>query len=160
MLFFIIFLFLFSYEIFSQNKNPIQLIEQLQILERRINQEIQTSRAKGITKGTYISIYSHSEKVFELSEGIQANSLFPIASISKPFTAFSVLKLVEGGYVKFHDPISKYIPEFKEFIEMDAISIQDLLHHTSGLPNSSGETLLTLSIGAREYRIPCLLYTS
>ncbi|MCX8000210.1 MAG: beta-lactamase family protein, partial [Leptospiraceae bacterium] len=135
---------LFSFEIYAEDKKQAYLIDQLQVLERQIAREIETSRAKGVTKGTYASIYSNSEKVFEMSEGIQSDSLFPIASISKTFTAFSILKLIEGGYLKFHDPVSKYIAEFREISSQeDQILIQDLLHHTSGLPSTNGTIAIT-----------------
>lgn len=161
MLFVIFGLLLFSFEIYTDDKKQTHLIDQLQVLERQISREIETSRAKGVTKGTYAGIYSNSEKVFEISEEIQSDSLFPIASISKTFTAFSILKLIEGGYLKFHDPVSKYIAEFREISSQeDPILIQDLLQHTSGLPSTNGTSAITLTIGAREFSIPKPIYKS
>src|SRR5262249_46246559 len=41
------------------------------------------------------------------------NSLFRIASLTKPITAVATLMLHEQGYFDLRDPISKWIPEFK-----------------------------------------------
>lgn len=82
------------------------------------------------------------------------NSLFRIASMSKPVTAVAILMLMEDGKVRLTDPISRFIPQFKalsvaipaqtqsgtgspsEFGTVPAtreITIRDLLTHTSGL---------------------------
>src|SRR6516162_5924404 len=42
------------------------------------------------------------------------DSLFWIASISKPITGVAILMLLEEGKVRLTDPVSKFIPEFKE----------------------------------------------
>lgn len=59
------------------------------------------------------------------------SSLFPLASISKTFTAIAILQLKEKGKVKLDDPFNKY---FKEF-PYPEITIRHLLSHTSGLPD-------------------------
>jgi len=58
-------------------------------------------------------------------------SLFPLASISKTFTAIAVLQLKERSKIKLDDPFNKY---FKDF-PYPGITIRHLLSHTSGLPD-------------------------
>jgi len=58
-------------------------------------------------------------------------SLFPLASISKTFTAIAVLQLKEKSKIKLDDPFAKY---FKDF-PYPGITIRQLLSHTSGLPD-------------------------
>ncbi len=41
------------------------------------------------------------------------NSLFWIASMSKPITGVAILMLLEEGKVRLTDPVSKFIPEFR-----------------------------------------------
>lgn len=55
---------------------------------------------------------------------------FPVASISKLFTATAILQLKEQGKLNIADPVSRYIPEFP----YAAITLTHLLSHTSGLP--------------------------
>src|ERR1700712_223355 len=58
------------------------------------------------------------------------NSIFPIGSLTKPFTAMIILKLQEQGKISVNDPLSKYFPEQKD---AEKITIQNLLNHTSGI---------------------------
>jgi CubicO group peptidase (beta-lactamase class C family) len=93
----------------------------------------------------------------EINEILQRNSPIPLASISKPFTAFAVLKLVEGGYLKLNESISKYLPEvtaFKSLKGSKEITIQDLLQHTSGIPSEGKTTMVQILIGNRKFNIP------
>ena len=72
-------------------------------------------------------------------EQVQPDSLFRIASISKPITAIAILQLVEQGKLKLDQPIVPLLKE-KAFIEKDAkadervanITIRHCLQHTGG----------------------------
>ena len=57
---------------------------------------------------------------------------FHIASISKTFTAAAILRLEQQGKLKLSDPLSKYVPDF---LNGDRITIEQMLSHTSGLPD-------------------------
>ncbi|MCB1206041.1 MAG: beta-lactamase family protein [Verrucomicrobiae bacterium] len=84
-------------------------------------------------------------------EPMKADSLFWIASMTKPVTAMAVLMLQEEGKLKVEDPISDYLPEFKNQMlvkEKDdeqvvlvkpsrPVTVRDLLTHTSGLVGNS-----------------------
>ena len=56
---------------------------------------------------------------------------FQLASLSKPFTAVAVLKLLEAGQLSLEDSVQRFFPDFP----YRGISIKDLLSHRSGLPN-------------------------
>lgn len=45
---------------------------------------------------------------------VKQNTLFRLASMTKPITAFAVLVLVDRGLLSLSDPVSKYIPEFTD----------------------------------------------
>lgn len=64
---------------------------------------------------------------------IQQNSHFRAGSVTKSFTAVTVLQLVDEGKIKLDDPISTYLPDMVQ--SGDAITPRMLLQHTSGLPN-------------------------
>jgi CubicO group peptidase (beta-lactamase class C family) len=82
---------------------------------------------------------------------MRTDSLFWIASMSKPITAAALMILVDEGKVNLDDPVEKYLPEFKGqmFIaEQDAehvllkkpahpITVRNVLSHTSGMRFSS-----------------------
>jgi len=58
------------------------------------------------------------------------NYTFQLASVSKQFTAASILILFEKGLLKLDDKVTKYYPDFP----YEDITIKHLLNHTSGLP--------------------------
>lgn len=57
---------------------------------------------------------------------------FHIASITKTFTAAAILRLEQQGKLKLSDPLSNYIPDF---LNGERITIEQMLTHTSGLPD-------------------------
>jgi CubicO group peptidase (beta-lactamase class C family) len=79
---------------------------------------------------------------------MKRDTLFRIASMTKPITALAVMQLVEQGKISVDDPVEKYLPEFKGqmlLVSRDKdivtlkkpsrpITVKDLLTHTSGLP--------------------------
>src|SRR5207249_1768736 len=58
---------------------------------------------------------------------------FRIGSITKQFTAASILLLEEQGKLKVEDPVKKYLPDAPA--EWEKISIFNLLTHTAGIPD-------------------------
>ncbi|MCR4395953.1 MAG: beta-lactamase family protein, partial [Candidatus Saccharicenans sp.] len=83
------------------------------------------------------------------------NAIFRIASQSKAVTSVAVMMLMEEGKLLLDDPISKYLPEFKEtdvavkpegkeakgYSVVPAkrqITIRDLLTHTAGISYGDG----------------------
>jgi CubicO group peptidase (beta-lactamase class C family) len=65
------------------------------------------------------------------------NSLFWIASMTKPVTATAILILQDEGKLSVNDPVAKYIPELTELKtsngKSEVITLKHLLTHTSGM---------------------------
>ena len=61
---------------------------------------------------------------------------FRLGSITKQFTAASILLLEERGKLKTDDPVKKYMPDAPA--AWDRITIYNLLTHTSGIPAFTG----------------------
>ncbi len=68
---------------------------------------------------------------FSTKEQINSNTAFHIASVSKTFTAMTVLKLMEQGRLSLEDNVNKYYPSFP----YANITIKSLLTHRTGLSN-------------------------
>lgn len=66
----------------------------------------------------------------ELGVPLTAQSVFYLASVSKQFTAASVVLAAEQGYLSLDDDVRKYVPELPAYIR--PISLRQMLHHTSG----------------------------
>jgi CubicO group peptidase (beta-lactamase class C family) len=81
---------------------------------------------------------------------MSADTIFRVASMTKPITALAIMMLVDEGKLKVDDRVDKYLPEFvgqKLVAGKDGdrailkdpsrpITVRDLLTHTSGLPDS------------------------
>lgn len=62
------------------------------------------------------------------------DSIFIIASITKPTTYTALLRLVDEGVVSLSDPVARFIPEFGG-PERNAVQVRHIMTHTSGLPD-------------------------
>lgn len=80
----------------------------------------------------------------ESKRPIKENTIFRLASMSKPITAVAIMILVEEGKIGLDDQVSRFIPEFKtirvgplnaepnDLIDTAKITIRNLLTHTAG----------------------------
>lgn len=112
-----------------------------------------------------VTVVANKDKVLSLEtvgfmdvgakQAMKADSLFWIASMSKPITGTALMLLVDEGKVKLDDPIEKYLPEFNELqvaVENGAelkkpsrlVTVRDVMSHTSGMPFKSAKENPTL----------------
>jgi uncharacterized protein YbbC (DUF1343 family) len=66
-------------------------------------------------------------------EAMTTDTRFDLASLTKPLTAASIMVLAERGVVDLRAPVSRYLREFQR-PDKRAITLEQLLLHTSGLP--------------------------
>jgi CubicO group peptidase (beta-lactamase class C family) len=106
----------------------------------------------------------------EAGEIYTENTIFRIASMTKPVVSVAVMQLWEEGKIGLQDPVSEYIPSFAEPMVLQAfdasdttwtavsanreITIHDLLTHTSGI--SYGFLNTTMSAIYAKHGIPDL----
>jgi len=130
--------------------------ERLGNIDRYIGADID----KGVVPGGILMIFKDGHRVYEKIWGerdqqtktpMTADTIFRIYSMSKPITTVAAMMLVEEGRLALEEPVSKYIPSFKEVkvgvenkgedgnTALDLvpprrpITIQDLMRHTSGI---------------------------
>jgi len=83
----------------------------------------------------------------ESKRPMRTDSIFRIASMTKPITAIGIMILVDEGKLAIEDPVEKHLPEFRgqqlavktgDGLKLQnpsrPITVRDLLTHTSGLP--------------------------
>lgn len=72
---------------------------------------------------------------------VDADTVFRIASMTKSFTAMSILKLRDGGKLSLDDPAERYVPELKNLkyptTDSPRITIRHLLSHSEGFPEDN-----------------------
>jgi CubicO group peptidase (beta-lactamase class C family) len=103
-------------------------------------------------RGKVVQFKAYGMQDIESGTPMSKDSIFRIYSMTKPITSVAVMMLYEEGYFLLNDPVSKFLPEFKDLEvgveEVDEttgesilktvpakreVSIRDLLRHTSGL---------------------------
>ena len=127
----------------------------------RITQFFQSEVDKGAIPGAVIVVARNGKIVYRQAIGYQdrekkipmkVDSVFRIFSMTKPVTSVAVMMLAEEGKIDVMAPVTQYLPEFKDVKvgveKMDpaggkpylafeppgrAMTVQDLLRHTSGL---------------------------
>ena len=126
----------------------------------RISQVFQAEVDKGAIPGAILQINRNGKLVYtsvvgfkdkNKKEPMSKDSIFRIYSMTKPMVSVTAMQLVEEGRIQLTDPISKFLPEFKDMQvsvpKTDAkgetyydavpalrpITVQDLLRHTSGI---------------------------
>ena len=62
-------------------------------------------------------------------------TLFPACSVTKQFTAVLVLQLVDAGKLRLDSTLGEVLPEFRPDEAGRAITVRQLLTHSSGLPS-------------------------
>ncbi len=103
-----------------------------------------------VTPGAALAVIRDGKIIYERGYGMASledglvmtpQKIFDIGSTSKQFTAACVAMLIRDGKVAVGDDIRKYLPEMPDYGKV--ITIDHLLHHTSGLRDYNG--LLELS---------------
>lgn len=138
--------------------------ERLQRIHEMVLRRVEAKEISGAVtlvarRGRVVEYEAVGQADIEAKRPMTKETLFRLASSSKPVTAVAVLMLMEEGRLKLTDPVSKYIPEFKNprvMVEAERspepmtdhpsavpktytvpadreITIIDLLTHTSGL---------------------------
>jgi CubicO group peptidase (beta-lactamase class C family) len=96
------------------------------------------SIAVGIVKdGKLVKSEVYGISNLELDSPAKPGDLYEIGSITKQFTAFATMILVEEGKISLDDPISKFLVESPKAWE--GIKIRNLVYQTSGLPDYAFE---------------------
>src|SRR5580693_2570315 len=97
--------------------------------------------ALGVVRdGQFVYKKGYGEGSLELSVPLTPESVFYMGSVSKQFTAASVVLAAEQGYLSLDDDVQKYVPELPSYGK--TITLRQMLHHTSGFRDVLGLLLL------------------
>ena len=83
-----------------------------------------------IRDNSFIFRKSYGEGSLELGTKLSSDSVFYMASVSKQFTAASIVLAAEQGLLSLDDDVRKYIPELPSYGY--TITLRQMLHQTSG----------------------------
>jgi CubicO group peptidase (beta-lactamase class C family) len=117
-------------------------------LEARVDEFVQAERQREKVPGVAIGIFQHGEIVMakgygyaniELQAPVSAETMFQSASVGKQFTAVAVMLQVQDGKLELDESIRAWFPDAPA--SWQAITVRNLLNHTSGIPDYSFEPL-------------------
>ena len=148
----------------------------------RIASAFQADIDKGALPGAVVLIARHGELAYldafgfrdrETNLPMTTDTIFRIASMTKPMVSCAVMMLVEEGRIRLVNPVSTYLPEMKNVqvgvetadaggkpvLKLEAprreISVQDLLRHTSGVAYGQfGDSLVKQAYRAADMMSP------
>ena len=110
--------------------------EAITAIEQAVNADSSPGLVVAITDREKVrKIMVHGYADLKTKQLLTAESIFPIGSISKSFTAISLMQLHDQGRFDPGLPIAHYIPEFRLKSKFRPITGKDLLSHTSGMQN-------------------------
>ncbi|MFL5303939.1 MAG: serine hydrolase [Polyangia bacterium] len=69
------------------------------------------------------------------------DTLFPLLSVTKMFTAATAVLLARAGAIDLHRPIATYLPELKADTGLGRVTLHQLLTHTAGLVDDPHQLL-------------------
>ena len=67
----------------------------------------------------------------EMNTDVTDTTVFGLASVTKQFTAATIMRLIEQGKISLDDPVTKFLPDYPT--QGNTVTIHHLLSHTSGL---------------------------
>ncbi len=89
-----------------------------------------------IKDGDIIYTDAHGVKGLNTGDSLTTQSLFHMASVSKPFVATAIVQLMEKGKIDLDEKLTHYLPYFVMDDERyKDITIKHMLNHTSGIPD-------------------------
>jgi CubicO group peptidase (beta-lactamase class C family) len=114
-------------------------------LKEKIDQYLKKRSANTNIPGFSVAVVYHDSVLLSKGYGqsgedkpVTGKTAFAIASLSKGFTAMSVLQLADSGLIDLDKPVTHYIPNLKiNDNRIDLITIRQLLNQTSGFSDNT-----------------------
>lgn len=149
-------------------------------IENRVSRDFQLKNVSGVS----IAVFQCGKLIYkkhfgtasaQKGEPVSDNTLFRLASMTKPITAVAIMTLCEKGLLALDDRVEKYLPDFKDIKVIEfangavkntynpetKITIRHLLTHSSGLlagdvgtnffPKMTDKDRLTLNSAVKFY---------
>jgi CubicO group peptidase (beta-lactamase class C family) len=124
-----------------------------QTREAALDRIVDQVQARYRLPGFAIGVVENGEVVYRRTSGervagegdrIGPDTVFKIASNTKSMTTATLARLVDAGKLRWDDPVSKYLPDFRmhdDWVTRE-MQVRDLLIHNSGLRAGAGDLML------------------
>ena len=100
--------------------------------EKDLEDYVLSQMSPAHVSGMSISIVNSEKELYCAAYGVAGKTSkdYVLGDLSKSFTAAAIMRLAEDSELRLEDPVGDYLPEYTNISE---ITINDLLHHTSGI---------------------------
>lgn len=110
-------------------------------LDRVLESAVDEGRVAGATvivahRGQILYRQAAGFANLEEQHPMTVDTVFRLASVSKPMVSFVAVKLIEEGLLQLDDPVSRWLPDFHPPLDQEPsseLTVHHLLTHTSGL---------------------------
>ena len=86
-----------------------------ELLREKIARRMETNLQENLLSSAVMSVWQDGQEVItQCFGGLDAHTMFRMASMTKPVTAVAVLLVAERGLLSLDDPLEKYLPEFAD----------------------------------------------
>lgn len=113
-------------------EHAVQVHDIEAVIARHAQQDLFSGTVIVAHNGRIVHASAHGEANKDHRVPNRLDTRHNIGSIGKLFTAVAIMQLVEAGKLRLDDTLALHLPDYP-FPEKDAITIQQLLNHSSGL---------------------------
>ncbi|MEP7238840.1 MAG: serine hydrolase domain-containing protein, partial [Ferruginibacter sp.] len=139
----VLLIFAFGNEIYAQ-ADSIDIFVKNEMQKRKIP----GLQLAVVRNGRIIKTGNYGFANLQDSIAVTDNTVFNINSITKAFTGVAIIQLLEAGKLNLSAPVSAYLPNLPD--AWQAVTVQQLLSHTSGIPDIVDEEESVLISGNAE----------
>ena len=127
-------------------------VEGLKAYEQALHGLVDQGQLAGVTTlvarhGKVVAFDAYGHQDLDARTPLARDTIFRIASMTKPIAGVAMMMLWEEGKWKLDDPVAKYIPEFTnlkvasssgEVAQVHPMTMRELMSHTAGFDVSAG----------------------
>ena len=135
----------------------------LKNFEQQMHMLVDEQQLAGITtlvsrRGKVVAFSAHGYQDLEAKTPLAKDTIFRIASMTKPIAGVAMMMLFEEGKWALDDPVAKHIPQFKDLkvatangpvAQSHPMTMRELMSHTAGFDVSAAEAYQKVSLTDR-----------
>lgn len=153
--------------LFAQSSDSMPVLVEVAMAMEKFVEDREVAGVVTLVADRHGIVHQHATgwSDLQVKKPMAHDSIFWIASMTKPITGVCVMMLVEEGKLSLDSPISEYLPEMSQLKLSDGtparITLKHLLSHTSGiaeLPGKDAYSAITLAEAADRYAHASVLF--
>jgi CubicO group peptidase (beta-lactamase class C family) len=143
----------------------------LKAFEQAMRALVDEGQLAGITTlvsrhGKVVAFDTYGYQDLEARTPLARNTIFRLASMTKPIVGVAMMMLFEEGKWKLDDPVAKYIPQFKDLkvatpsgdvAQVHPMTMRELMSHTAGFDVNGAPVYAKVNIADRDKPLQAMI---